>query len=302
MISDGIRLEGHVISPVKPLFIRGPSALVRMVLVSMLSVVLMTADHRAAHLESVRAALSTLVYPLQYAVHLPIRAGAWVAENLSSRTDLIAENDRLKIERLRLEARLEKLAELEAENRRLRTLLNSTVKTGEKVLIAELLSVDMNPFSRRIVLNKGRRDGVYSGQSLVDSRGVMGQVVSVGPFSSTALLITDPSHALPVQIHRTGLRAVATGSGAPDSVTLSHIPNNADIRVGDLLVTSGLGGRFPHGYPVGRVTRVQRDSGHPFANVDVEPSARLERNREVLLLWSQGRGALLDSSYRRGGR
>ncbi len=265
------------------------------------SVLLMTADHKANHLQSLRSALSTVVYPVQYAVHLPIRAGAWVAENLSSRHDLISENERLKVDRLRLKARLEKMAELEAENRRLRTLLDSSVKTGERVLIAELLSVDMNPFSRRIVLNKGRRDGVFSGQSLVDSQGVMGQVVSVGPFSSTALLITDPSHALPVQVHRTGLRAVATGTGAADAVVLSHIPNNADLRVGDLLVTSGLGGRFPQGYPVGRVTRVQRDSGQPFAQVDVTPSARLERNREVLLIWSQGQGRLLDSSYRGGG-
>lgn len=284
-------------NPVKPLFIRGPSTLVRVVLATLLSVVLMTADHKAAHLESVRAALSTVVYPLQYAVHVPIRAGAWIAQNLSSRRDLVAENERLKVERLRLQVRLEKLVTLEAENRRLRTLLDSSVKTAEKVLVAELLSVDMNPFSRRIVLNKGRRDGVYAGQSLVDSQGVMGQVVTAGPISSTALLITDPSHALPVQVHRTGLRAVAAGSGAADSMSLSHIPNNADIRVGDLLVTSGLGGRFPYGYPVGRVMRVQRDSGQPFADVEVEPSARLERNREVLLIWSQGRGALLDSSY-----
>jgi len=276
---------------------------VRLVLAVIGSVLLMTADHKANHLQSLRAALSTVVYPVQYAVHLPIRAGAWVAENLSARHDLITENERLKIDRLRLKARLEKMAELEAENRRLRTLLDSSVKTGERVLIAELLSVDMNPFSRRIVLNKGRGDGVFSGQSLVDSQGVMGQVVSVGPFSSTALLITDPSHALPVQVHRTGLRAVATGTGAADAVVLSHIPNNADLRVGDLLVTSGLGGRFPQGYPVGRVTRVQRDSGQPFAQVDVAPSARLERNREVLLIWSQGQGGrLLDSSYRAGDR
>ncbi len=271
----------------------------RLVLATIASVVLMTADHKAGHLESARAALSTLVYPLQYAVHLPIRASGWIAENLSARGDLLSENSRLRLERLRLQARLEKLAELEAENRRLRALLDSSVKTGEKVLIAELLSVDMNPFSRRIVLNKGRRDGVYSGQSLVDSRGVMGQVVSVGPLSSSALLITDPSHALPVQVHRTGLRAIATGTGASDAVVLSHIPNNADIRVGDLLVTSGLGGRFPHGYPVGRVISLKRDSGQPFAEVKVEPSARLERNREVLLIWSDAKGALMDSSFQR---
>jgi rod shape-determining protein MreC len=276
----------------------------------------MTADHKAEYLQTLRSALSTVVYPMQYAVHLPIRSGVWLVENLSSRDALIEQNERLKVDRLRLQVRVEKLAELESENRRLRTLLDSTVKTGEKVLIAELLSVDMNPFNRRIVLNKGRRHGVYAGQSLVDSQGVMGQVADVGPFSSTALLITDPSHALPVQFHRTGLRAVAVGSGAADLLTLSHIPNNADIRVGDLLVTSGLGGRFAHGYPVGRVTRVQRDSGQPFASVDIEPSARLERNREVLLIWANsqspgqvphngagngtGTGALIDSSWHPG--
>jgi len=274
---------------------------IRLVCAAALSVFLMTADHKAQYLQSLRSALSTLVYPLQYAVHLPIRSVAWAAENLSSRSSLITENERLKVDRLRLQVRLEKLVELESENRRLRTLLDSSVKTSEKVLIAELLSVDMNPFNRRIVLNKGRSHGVYAGQSLVDSQGVMGQIASVGPFSSTALLITDPSHALPVQSNRTGLRAVAVGTGAADLVTLSHIPNNADIRVGDLLVTSGLGGRFPHGYPVGRVTRVQRDSGQPFASVDIEPSARLERNREVLLIWANGqrsaKGALIDSSY-----
>lgn len=264
----------------------------------------MTADHKADYLRTVRSTLSAVVYPLQYAVHLPIRSGAWLAESLSSRESLIAQNERLKVERLRLQVRLEKFIELESENRRLRNLLDSSVKTSEKVLIAELLSVDMNPFNRRIVLNKGRRHGVFDGQSLVDSQGVMGQVASVGPFSSTALLITDPSHALPVQFHRTGLRAIAVGSGAADLLTLSHIPNNADIRVGDLLVTSGLGGRFPHGYPVGRVTRVQRDSGQPFASVDVEPSARLERNREVLLIWAGGsvnEGDFIDSSFKSNG-
>ncbi len=272
----------------------------RLVLVAVFSVVLMTVDHRAGHLERLRAVLSTLVYPLQYAVHAPIRISAWTIENFNSRNDLLEENERLKLERLQLHARLEKFVSLEAENRRLRGLLGTSVKASERVLVAELLSVDMNPYSRRIVLNKGRQDRVYSGQALIDSRGVMGQIVSVGPISSNALLITDPSHALPVQIHRTGLRTVAAGTGAADSLELAHIPNNADIRVGDLLVTSGLGERFPQGYPVGRVIRVRRDSGRPFADVVVEPSARLERNREVLLLWPQSRGPIIDSSYKSG--
>jgi rod shape-determining protein MreC len=157
----------------------------------------------------------------------------------------------------------------------------------------------MDPFSRRIVLNKGTRDGVYSGQSLIDSNGVMGQIVHAGPFSSNALLITDPSHALPVQAHRSGLRAVAVGTGPMNLLKLLHIPNNADLRVGDLLVTSGLGGRFPPGYPVGHVTSIERDRGRPFANIRVEPTARLERNREVLLVWPADKGKMVDSAYSR---
>jgi rod shape-determining protein MreC len=282
------------------LFIRGPSASVRVAAVVIASIALMTADHRSDHLNTVRSVLETLVYPIQYAVDLPIRAGEWVVHSAASREKLLAENERLKLERLQLRAQLERLVTIKAENKRLRGLLRSSVKTGDRVLIAELLSVDMDPFSRRIMLNKGRRDGVYVGQSIIDSQGVMGQIISVGPFSSSALLITDPAHAVPVQVHRTGLRAVATGTGAADVVALSHIPNNADVRVGDLLVTSGLGGRFTEGYPVGRVVSVKRDSGQPFAEVSVEPLAHLERNREVLLVWSNAAGQLVDSVYRAG--
>lgn len=249
----------------------------------------MTADHKGRHLESLRSILATLVYPLQYAVDLPIQTGSWLAETATSRTRLLSENERLRRENLRVKSRLEKFAELEAENRRLRSLLDSSIKVGDRVLIAELLSVDMDPFARRIVLNKGTRDGVYRGQSLIDSNGVMGQVVQTGPFSSNALLITDPSHALPVQVHRTGFRAVAVGTGPQNQLELLHIPNNADLRIGDLLVTSGLGGRFPAGYPVGHIVSVERDRGRPFALVRVEPTARLERNREVLLVWPGGR-------------
>lgn len=257
----------------------------RLLAVTVVSVVLMTVDHRAQHLEALRSVLSTLVYPLQVAVDLPIQAGNWLAEYVSSRHRLITENARLKEEQFLLATKLEKFADLEAENRRLRSLLDSSAKVGERVLVAELLSVDMDPYSRRIVLNKGSTDGVESGQSLIDSNGVLGQVVHVAPFSSNALLITDPSHALPVQNHRSGLRSVAVGAGALNQLELAHLPNNADVRIGDLLVTSGLGGRFPAGYPVGRIVSIARNRGRPFATVMVQPSARLERNREVLLVW-----------------
>ena len=185
------------------------------------------------------------------------------------------------------QSKLERYAELEAENQRLRELLDSAARVGVRVLIAERLAVDLDPYSRRIVLNKGIRDGVQVGQSLIDANGIMGQVVEAGPFSSSAVLITDPSHALPVQVRRSGLLGIAVGTGPLDQLELTHVPINADVLVGDVLVTSGLGGRFPSGYPVGRVVSVNRDSARPFARVMVESSADLERNREVLLVWPE---------------
>ena len=251
-----------------------------------LSLVLMTTDHRTHYLDKVRGQLLLAIYPLQLAVDIPINVAGWVSESVSFRSTLVAENENLRHERLLLNSRLSKFADLEAENNRLRGLLDSSTKVAERVLIAEVLAVDLDPFSRRLVINKGTANGVVVGQSLIDSNGIMGQVVSSGPVSSNALLITDPSHAMPVQVNRNGLRTVAVGTGSQNLLELSHIPNNADVRVGDLVVTSGLGGRFPAGYPVGRVLGVERDRGQAFARVTVRPSAHLERNREVLLVWS----------------
>ena len=250
------------------------------------SIVLMSVDHRASHLESARSLLSTVLYPLQLAIHVPIRTGEWLSGQLSLRRTILAENARLREEQFVARTRLEKLEALEAENRRLRGLLGSARKVDERVLVAELISVDMDPFSRRIVLNKGARDGVASGQVLIGSNGIMGQIIHAGPFTSNALLITDPSHALPVQIRRNGLRAVALGTGSLNLLKLSHVPNSADVHVDDRIVTSGLGNRFLSGYPVGRVVDVKRNQGRPFADVYVEPSAMLERTREVLLVRS----------------
>ena len=246
----------------------------------------MTVDHRSHYLDKVRGALLTVIYPLQVIVDGPIRASRWVVEGLTSRKTLVAQNRMLRQEQLLINARLAKVFELEAENKRLRSLLDSSAKIADRVLIAQIMAVDLDPFSRRIVVNKGAHDGVSVGQSLIDSNGIMGQIIAVGPVSSNALLITDPSHAMPVQVNRNGLRSIAVGTGTANLLELTHIPNNADIRVGDLLVTSGLGGRFPSGYPVGRIVSVERDTGQPFALVNLKPSARLERNREILLVWS----------------
>lgn len=261
-----------------------------------LSVGMMAADYKSGHLEQLRGAMSTLVAPIHYAVSLPIEFGDWLSEATTSRTRLIAENNRLREDQLLATARTERVAALEAENQRLRQLMESAKKSNDRVLVAELLSIDMDPYSRRVVLNKGTRDGVMRGQSLVDSKGIMGQVTHAGPFSSNALLITDPNHALPVQVSRSGVRAVAVGTGRSDELKLTHVPNNADLKQGDTLVSSGLGGRFPEGYRVGEVVSIERRNGRPFAEVMVKASARLERNREVLVVWPSRPDRAIDTA------
>jgi len=175
---------------------------------------------------------------------------------------------------------------LEAENMRMRNLLDSSFKIGDRVLIAELVAVDLDPYRQQVLINKGTSSGVYEGQPVLDANAVMGQVTHVNPLTATVLLITDARHALPVQVNRNGLRTVALGTGRINVLELPHLPNNADISVGDLLITSGLGGHFPPGYPVAEVTSVVREPGQPFAVVEARPMAHLDRTREALLVWT----------------
>ncbi len=255
---------------------------------ALLSIVLMTIDHRQHHLDSMRSALSVVVYPLQLLVDLPGNTIDWFRESLSTRRQLQEENFSLRKQQLVLNTQLQKLEALEAENRHLRALLDSSFQVGERPMrIAALLSVDMDPYRHQIEINKGSLDNLYEGQPLLDSRGVMGQLIHVGPFTSTAMLITDPAHAIPVQVNRNGLRTIALGTGKFDQLELPNIPNNADIQVGDLLVSSGLGGRFPPGYPVAEVTEVEQDAGRAFSRVLARPRAQLDRSREVLLVWPE---------------
>ena len=248
---------------------------------------MMSLDHRQHHLEGIRSTLSLLVYPLQYIVNLPVAATEWVGDSLSSRESLQEQNARLKLQQTLYKAKLLNLQSLKAENSRLRELLQSSKKVSEHILIAELLSVDLEPFTRQIVINKGSRHDVYLGQPVMDAEGAMGQIVHVGPFSSTAMLITDANHAIPVQVNRNGLRAIALGTGAPDKLDIPYLPISADIAEGDLLTTSGLGGRFPPGYPVAMVTSVHKDPTLPYAVVSAIPTALLEQAREVLLVWHE---------------
>jgi len=256
-----------------------------MLLLLLLSLLLMTLDHRYHYLQGVRSSLATLLYPLQYLVSVPVQLGGWVDDTLSSRDQLLAENRALRGEQYRLQIRLQRFEALEVENRRLRALLQSLPRTPERMVIGELLAVDFDPLRRQVLINKGSRDDVFEGHPLIDAAGVVGQVIRVTPFNSTALLLTDPNHATPVQVNRTGMRAVALGTGAADLLELPHIPNNTDLTVGDLLVTSGLGQRFPTGYPVARIEQFEPQLSQPYARVTARTTADLEQIREVLLIW-----------------
>ncbi|MBK1691962.1 rod shape-determining protein MreC [Ectothiorhodospira mobilis] len=271
----------------QPLFNLGPSPALRLVLCAALSLVLMTLDHRHQHLQELRSALATLVYPVQYAADLPVRIGRWTSEQFATHRTLISRNARLQAENLRLQGRMLRFEALQAENARLRTLLDTSSRVREEVVIAELLSVDLDPFRQQVVLDKGRVHDVYPGQPLINAQGVVGQVLEVHPMHSIALLISDPSHALPVRIQRTGLRTLAMGTGNPKRLELRFIPPSEDVRVGDMVRTSGLGERFPADYPVAEVVHVERPEGAEFAVVQARPLARLDRTREVLLLWSR---------------
>jgi len=266
------------------------------VLLVTLSITLMMMDHRQNHIDSLRAGLSLLVYPLQLAVEMPGAVSEWFRESLATRRQLQEENASLRTQMLMLKARGQKLQALETENIRLRELLDSAFMIGERVLVAELMSVDLDPYKHQVLINKGELDKIYPGQPILDADGVMGQVVHVGPYTSTAILITDTSHALPVQVNRNGIRTIALGSGTINRLELPYIPNNADIQPGDLLVTSGLGGRFPPGYPVAVVQGVQHDPGRSFAAVVATPSAKLNRSREILLVWPGDTSTLETSS------
>jgi len=266
------------------LFTVNPTAILQLGFWVALSIATMTVDHRYRYLSGLRDVLATTVYPLHYLVRLPTDTKNWFTENLAGRGALLEENARLREKQLFLNVQLQKLTTLEAENRRLRSLLESAVNTPERVLIAEMLAVDFDPYRHHILLNRGRQHGVYVGQPVLDQHGIVGQIIRADPFTSTAILVTDVNHALPIQIDRTGVRTLALGTGNFQELKLPHIPNNEDVKIGDLLVTSFLGGRFPRGYPVGTVTKVEFDPGSPFASIVAKPIAQLDRIREVMLL------------------
>tara|TARA_R110002167_G_scaffold9121_6_gene41549 strand:+ start:530 stop:1381 length:852 start_codon:yes stop_codon:yes gene_type:complete len=256
-------------------------------LILSLSLVLMLTDLFWSPMPYYRGYLSLAVTPLRWLMDLPPRLMTAIDHSLSERDELQVENDKLRADLLLMARRLQRLDSMDSENGRLRNLLGVSEQFDQRVLLAELIGVSADPSSHQIVINKGLRDEVYLGQPVLDEGGVMGQVVEVGPYTSRVLLITDAQHAIPVQVNRSGFRALLLGRGSEQELLLDHVPNTADIKVGDLLLSSGLGGRFPQGYPVAEVTEVIHDPGQPFAMIRCQPTARLDTSRHLLLVFSQ---------------
>ena len=258
------------------------------------SVVMMTVDHHFHHLGKVRQTISVAMYPIEYLAGLPVKVYNWSSESLSERNKLLRNNAELRAEQIRLELQLQKLATLEQENTRLREMLTSAKYfKKERILIGELLSVDLDPYQQRIVVNKGTRDGVYEGQPLLGAKGIIGQIDKAGPFNSVALLVSDPNHALLGVVARSGQRSLVVGTGNIQQLELLYLTNTADIQIGDLVITSGLDDRYPSDYPVAEITSIKQVSGNAFVNVEAKPLVDLNSIREVLLIWP----SVADTNY-----
>jgi rod shape-determining protein MreC len=254
-------------------------------LIAVACVVLMFADARTRFLEPVRLGLGALATPIQFTADVPARVGALIDLWLESEESVRSVYNQVVDENARLRFRLQRMQALEMENRDLRRILSAPQRGDTRMLVGELLEVSLDPYRQNILVNRGAADSVFVGQPVFDPEGLLGQVSQVMPVTSAVTLITDPGHALPVQVSRHGLRAIALGTGQPDRLRIVYLTPNDDIRPGDRLVTSGLGGRFPAGYPVARVTEVVEDAGEPFLRVSAQPIAQIAHNKHVLLVW-----------------
>jgi rod shape-determining protein MreC len=269
----------------RPIIGRGPPLGATFVTLAIASIALMVADQRYDQLGSVRAWLTAAAYPVQVAVDMPFRAWDWVSGSFADRSRLRRDNLELTA-RLRLaNLQLQRFAVLEDENRRLRDMRERTTGVTDRVLVASIMNVDLDPFRHRILLDKGAVDGVFKGQAVLDGEGIVGQVWKVNAATAEAILISDAEHAIPVQSNRSGVRTIAVGTGDSGKLSLPFVTVESDLKVGDLLLSTGMGGVFPPGYPVAQVTRVKRAASATFALVEAKPTAKLDRDREVLLAW-----------------
>ena len=248
------------------------------------ALLLMLADWRLGSLAPGRAVFGDAAIPLYWIGNLPAGIADWFEEVFATRESLVEENRALRAEALVLRARTQRLAALAAENVRLRELLHSTALLDEKLLVAEIIGVSPDLGNQTVVIDKGSSQGLARGQAVIDAYGLFGQIVEVGRFSSRVLLLTDTTHAVPAQVVRNGVRLIVEGTGRIDVLDVNHVSSNMDVRPGDLLVSSGLGQRFPGGYPVAVVESVTNDAGRTFAVVRARPSAQLDRSRHVMVV------------------
>src|SRR5450631_2710651 len=264
---------------------RTTGLLLRCVLYSLLALGLIIVDKRYDHLGKIRRLLSIVAYPVQIVVASPFEGWDWFRESVTTRDVLRADKTKLEADLRLAQFRLQRYEALEAESQRLRALRDSTAGVADRFVIGDVMDVDLDAFRQRILVDKGARDGVYVGQAVLDAGGVFGQVARVGQLTAEVILVSDAAHAIPVQVNRNGLRTIAVGMGDMGRLKLPYLPTSADVIVGDLLVTSGLGGGFPAGYPVGTVAEVKRDPAQSLADVEVRPAAALDRSREVMFVW-----------------
>ena len=272
---------------------RTSGLLLRCVLYCLLALALIIFDKRYDHLGKIRRLLSVVAYPVQVAVASPFEGWHWFRDSVTTRDALRADKTKLEAELRVAQFRLQRYEALEAETQRLRALRDNTASVTERFLIGEVMNVDLDAFRERVLVDKGAGDGIYVGQAVLDSGGVFGQVARVGQLTSEVILVSDAAHAIPVQINRNGLRTVAVGTGDTNRLKLPYLPTSADVVAGDLLVTSGLGGGFPAGYPVGTIAEVKRDPAQSLADVDVKPAAALDRSKELLFVWLKPQAAEL---------
>ncbi len=255
----------------------------------MLSLSLMVIDYRQQHLSSLRQGLATLISPLQQVISVPADFVNWAGDKFQSHNDLIEANNQLEDEVFILRGQAQKLITLEAENLRLKALLGSVSERSERRQIADIISVRASEFHHEVLINKGEEDDVYIGQPVIDANGIMGQVTELSRFSSRVILITDERHAIPLRNLRNGVRAIATGTGSLTHIELIQVPHSVDIQENDVLVTSGLGQRFPSGFPVAKVSLVKHPAGENYAYIEATPLARLSRSGQIILIWPSDR-------------
>lgn len=265
---------------------QGPVPGFRLLLIIVLSAVLIVADDHFDQVTPVRSAIGTGLAPILWLGNAPSEFSNWVAGVFTSKEDLKAENEELRARLLILERRALKYAALASENNELRRLMNSSEVLDDRVIVGEVVAVSPDPFSHEVIINRGSRDGVEVGQAILDANGLMGQVQQISSFTSRVLLVSDSSHAVPVEVVRNGLRAILLGNGDTNALELVHVPDTADIREGDLLVSSGLGGRFPKGYPVAKVDKITKEQGEPFVKIEATPLAELNKSRLLLVVFS----------------